>query len=116
MRQISIGVQWLIRLSGLLQLALGAAIWAGSALAYLPAHITGGLAFVVLLAVQAALAAFAGVSWRPVVLLLSLALIAAVFGMTQARGMPGDPHWIVQVPHRPGRRAAPRRPRLGARR
>jgi energy-coupling factor transporter transmembrane protein EcfT len=98
-RPLSVGLQWVTRASGLTQLALGLAFWTGSLLAYLPVHMLNGLLFVLLLEVQAVLAAWAGVSWRLVAFAVAWGLIVPVFGMTQAQILPGDFHWLVQVAH-----------------
>src|SRR5262245_1243706 len=98
-RRLAVGVRWLTRVTGMAQLALGLALWTGSLLALIPAHMIDGLLFVVLLEAQAALAARAGVSWPVVALAVVWGLIVPVFGMTQAQILPGDLHWIVKVAH-----------------
>jgi hypothetical protein len=98
-RPLSVGLQWVTRASALTQLALGLAFWTGRLLAYLPAHMLNGLLFVVLLEAQAALAAWAGVSWRLVAFAVAWGLVVPIFGMTQAEILPGAVHWTVQVAH-----------------
>ncbi|MGH2351969.1 MAG: hypothetical protein ACRDI2_02720 [Chloroflexota bacterium] len=89
----------LIRGTGLLQLALGLAFWTGTLLVALPFHIFNGLLFVLLLEIQAALAAFAGAAWRLVALVVAWGFFVPVLGMTQSQILPGDWHWLVQVAH-----------------
>jgi hypothetical protein len=98
MHAASIGLMWLIRVSGLAQLVLGLLLWSGS-MSLLAMHISSGFLFVLLLLIQAGIAAWAGVNWRLVVGGALLALFTPVFGMTQAGILPGDLHWIVQVAH-----------------
>src|SRR5262245_30676270 len=97
MRQLTVGVRWLTRVTDMVQLALGLAFWTGNHLALLPAHIMNGLALVITLEAQAALAIWAGVSRRPCAFTVSWGLIVPVFGMVQTQLLPGDLHWIVRV-------------------
>jgi hypothetical protein len=99
-RLAAVGVaQTLIRATGLLQLALGLAFWTGRLLVAVPFHIFNGLLFVVLLLVQAGLAAWAGAPWRLVLVAIAWALLVPVFGLAQATILPGELHWIVQGAH-----------------
>jgi hypothetical protein len=99
MKQLSVGVRWLALVTGLAQLALGLAFWAGSLLALLSVHMMNGLVFVVLLEAQAVLAFRAGVSGRLAALAVVWGLIVPVVGMTQTQILPGNFHWIIQVAH-----------------
>jgi hypothetical protein len=92
-------VQVLIRASGLLQLALGLLFWTGNLRVALPFHIFNGLLFVVLLLVQAGLAAWAGRPWPLVLFAVVWALFVPAFGMTQGAILPGDLHWLIQLAH-----------------
>jgi hypothetical protein len=99
-RLAAVGVaRTLIRATGLLQLALGLAFWTGTLLVAVPFHIFNGMLFVVLLLVQAGLAAWAGGSWRLVLVAIAWALFVPAFGVTQAAILPGDLHWIVRAAH-----------------
>jgi hypothetical protein len=98
-RVLSIGLQWAIRITGLAQLAVGLAFWTGNLLALIPAHMLDGFLFVVLLEVQAGLAARAGASWRLVGFTVVWGLFVPVLGMLQLQILPGDLHWVVQVAH-----------------
>jgi hypothetical protein len=92
-------VQWITRGTGLLQLALGLAFWTGNLLVALPFHLFTGVLFVLLLEVQAGLAASAGAAWRLVALGVAWGLLVPVLGITQAELLPGDWHWLVRVAH-----------------
>ena len=98
MRGVSVVLMWLTRASGLAQLALGLLLWSGN-MALLGAHIPNGFLFVLLLEIQAGIAAWAGVNWRLVVFAVLFGLFVPYFGMTQSGILPGDLHWIVQVAH-----------------
>jgi len=89
---------WLTRASGLAQLALGLLLWSGN-MALLATHIPNGFLFVLLLEVQAGIAAWAGVNWRLVVFAVLWGLFVPYFGMTQSQLLPGDLHWVVQIAH-----------------
>jgi hypothetical protein len=91
--------QVLIRATGLLQIVLGLLFWTGNLLVAVPFHIFDGLLFVVLLLVQSALAAWAGVPWALVLVAVLWVLFVPVFGMTQGAILPGDLHWIVRAAH-----------------
>lgn len=92
-------VQWIVRLTGMTQVAVGLLFWTNRALTLVPLHMAIGLAFVLALLVLAGLASRAGVG-RGLVLLAALwgALVLAL-GMTQGRLLPGPAHWIVKVLH-----------------
>jgi len=99
MRPLSVGLQWVIRLSWLAQLALGLAFWTGNLLTLVPVHMLNGLLFSLLFVAQAGLAASTGVSWRLVLLSVAWGLFVPVFGITQVQILPGAFHWVVQVAH-----------------
>jgi hypothetical protein len=91
--------QWVVRLTGATQVALGLLFWNGRALTLVPVHMMVGLGFVLGLWVLAGLAARAGV--RPgLVLVAALWGIAVLaLGITQGRLLPGPAHWVVAVLH-----------------
>jgi hypothetical protein len=99
MRPLLVGLQWAIRLTFLVQLALGLAFWTGNLLALVPAHMLNGLLFTLLFEAQAGLAAWAGVSWRLVLLSVAWGLLVPWLGVTQTALLPGDLHWLVRVVH-----------------
>lgn len=88
-----------LRLTGLIQLALGLLFWTGNALGLIPVHMSIGFLVVVSLWILALLAARAGVSPGPITLAFLWGLIVPIVGLTQARLFPGDFHWIIQVIH-----------------
>jgi hypothetical protein len=92
-------LQTLVRATGLLQIALGLLFWTGNLLVAVPFHIFVGMLFVVLLVVQAGLAAWAGGPRRLVLFTIAWALVVPAFGQTQGAILQGDFHWIVRVAH-----------------
>jgi hypothetical protein len=92
-------VRTMTRASGLVQLALGLAFWTGTLLVAVPFHIFNGLLFVLLLEIQAGLAASAGASRRLVAVAVAWGLFVPVLGVTQGELLPGDWHWLGQVAH-----------------
>ncbi len=91
--------QGLARLTGLIQIILGALFWTGNALNLVPLHMLVGSVLVLSLWTLAFLAARAGVN-RGFILLAALwGLLVPALGMTQARILPGDSHWLIQIVH-----------------
>jgi hypothetical protein len=99
LRTASVVLQWLVRLTGLVQLALGALFWTANALALVPLHMFVGLVLVLGLWGQAALAARAGLPVGQVALAVVWGAVVPALGMTQAQILPGELHWVVQVVH-----------------
>jgi hypothetical protein len=91
--------QWLVRITGLIQIVLGVFIWTGNGDALIRVHIISGIVLVVSLAALAVLAAIAGVSPGLVALAAVWALVVLVLGLTQERLLPGTAHWVIQVLH-----------------
>jgi hypothetical protein len=91
--------QWLVRVTGLVQLALGLLFWTGSQLQLIPIHMLNGVLVVLGLWVLAGLAAAARVDLRWVALAAVWGVVTIVLGMSQATLLPGDLHWVVQVLH-----------------
>jgi hypothetical protein len=89
----------LIRILGLVAIALGILFWTGNARNLVPIHMLVGLLLVLSLWTLALLAARAGVSWGVVALALVWGLIVPILGMTQAALLPGQWHWVIQVLH-----------------
>jgi hypothetical protein len=92
-------VQPLIRATGLLQLVIGLAMWAGMLLVAVPFHIFTGLFFVLLLEVQAGLAAWTGAARGLAALTVVWGVFVALLGWNQTQILPGDWHWLVRVAH-----------------
>lgn len=91
--------QMLARVTGLIQIVLGMLFWTGNLLNLIPLHMLDGILFVLCLWTLAILGARAGVNPGVVALALVWGLIVVVLGVTQARLLPGDLHWTVQVLH-----------------
>ena len=92
-------LRWVVRLTGLLQLALGLAFWSGNLLQLVNFHILDGFVFAFALLAIVVLAAFARVGLGPVLVGLACVLVVPVLGVTQVQILPGDLHWIVRVVH-----------------
>jgi len=88
-----------IRVSGLLLILLGIAIWTGRADQFIPVHEVLGFVLVVSLWALSYLAARAGVETKWVVLAVAWGLVAPILGLTQQSLWTGDWHWTVQVLH-----------------
>jgi hypothetical protein len=101
MRIATIVLRWVARLTGLLQLVVGLALWSGNLLQLLQFHMLGGFLFTLAFLVIVVLAAFARVGLGPILLGLVLVIAVPVLGVTQATILngPSDPHWIVRVVH-----------------
>lgn len=91
--------QWIVRLTGMTQVALGLLFWTDRALALLPLHMAVGAIFVLALLILVGLAGWAGLRPALVALAAAYGLVIPVFGMTQSRLLPGSGHWIVELLH-----------------
>lgn len=92
-------LRWVVRLTGLLQLAIGLALWSGNLLQYLQFHLLDGYIFTLAFLAIVGLAAFARVGMGLVLVGLVWVVVVPVLGMTQTQILPGDFHWIVRVVH-----------------
>jgi hypothetical protein len=88
-----------IRVSGLLLILLGIAIWTGRADQFTPVHELLGFVLVLSLWALSFLAARAGVAMRWVVVAVAWGLVAPILGLTQQSLLTGDLHWTIQVLH-----------------
>jgi hypothetical protein len=88
-----------LRISWIIQIALGLLFWTGNALSLIPIHMLNGYLLVLLLWILALLAARAGVSPGLAALAVLWGIIVPFVGLNQAQWMPGDTHWVVQVIH-----------------
>ncbi len=88
-----------IRISGLLLILLGIAIWTGRADGLIPVHQLLGLVLVLALWALSFLAARAGVPMQWVALAVAWGFVAPILGLTQAGILAGDLHWTIQVLH-----------------
>jgi hypothetical protein len=91
--------QWIVRITGLIQLVLGIVIWTGHFDNLIGIHMLDGLIFVVALTVLAILAAVAGVQAGFVALAIVWAIVVVALGVTQQSILPGSAHWVIQVLH-----------------
>lgn len=90
---------WTVRLTGGIQVVLGLIFWSGHAPSLVPLHMLIGTVFVLALLTLAGTAAWARLRAMPVVLSIVLGLLVLLFGITQARLLPGPAHWVVKVVH-----------------
>ena len=90
---------WLVRVTGTLQLVLGALFWTGHAYGYVPLHIINGFVFVATLWTIAVLALVAQTRRRLAVFALVWGIALPAFGIVQATLLIGPMHWIVRVIH-----------------
>ena len=88
-----------IRVSGLLLILLGLAIWTGRADQVIPIHELLGVVLVLALWTLSYFASRAGVPMRWVVLAVAWGLLAPILGETQQNLVTGDWHWTIQVLH-----------------
>jgi hypothetical protein len=88
-----------IRVSGLLLILLGIAIWTGRADPVIPVHELLGFVLVLALWALSFLAARAGVPMRWVVMAVLWGLAAPILGLAQQGLLTGDWHWTIQVIH-----------------
>jgi hypothetical protein len=91
--------QMTIRVSGVLLILLGIAIWTGRADQVIPVHELLGFVLVLSLWALSYLAARAGVAMRWVVMAVAWGLVAPILGLTQQSLLTGDLHWTIQVLH-----------------
>jgi hypothetical protein len=88
-----------LRVSGLLLILLGIAIWTGRTDQVIPVHELLGFVLVLSLWTLSFFAARAGVPARWVVLAVAWGLVAPILGLTQQGLLTGDWHWTIQVLH-----------------
>ena len=98
MKNVSI-LQWIIRVTGLIQLILGIVVWTGNADFLIICHILVGSILVIALWVLAYQALRAGVSKWLVILAAAWGLILPIWGLAQDKLLPETGHWIIQVVH-----------------
>lgn len=99
MKKATTVVQIVMRVAGLIALALGVLFWTGNSLTLIPVHMLAGLTIVIGLWAQAALAARAGVSPGLIILAAVWGLVVPALGLTQGQLLPGDFHWVARVVH-----------------
>jgi hypothetical protein len=99
MRTTATVAQWLVRVTGLIQIVLGLLFWSGNLLALLRVHILSGLVLVLALWTLAFIGARAGVQPGFVAVAFVWGLVVVVFGLTQSDILTTGPHWVIQVLH-----------------
>src|SRR5260370_27048965 len=88
-----------LRVSGLLLILLGLAIWSGRADGIIPIHEFLGFVLVLSLWTLAYFGARAGVTKGLVGAAVAWGLIAPILGLTQANLLANNWHWVIQVLH-----------------
>jgi hypothetical protein len=99
MRTTATVAQWLVRITGLIQIVLGLLFWTGNQVTLVPVHILVGLLLVLSLWTIALIGAFSGVQPGLVIVAFLWGALVIVLGLTQARILTGDAHWVIQVLH-----------------
>lgn len=89
----------LLRITAIIQIVLGLLFWTGNLLSLVSLHMVVGFILVLCLWALSGLGAASGVNPGLVALGFAWGLVVPVLGVTQARILPGDLHWIVQVAH-----------------
>ena len=92
-------VHMTLRISGVLLILLGLAIWTGRADAIIPVHEFLGFVLVLSLWTLAYFGARAGVPRGIVIAAVAWGLIAPILGLTQASLLTNNWHWVIQVLH-----------------
>ncbi len=99
MRTTAIVAQWLVRVTGLIQIVLGVLFWTGNQVTLVPVHILVGLILVLSLWTLAFVAARAGVQPRFAAVAFLWGVLVIVLGYTQTQLLTGSAHWLIQVLH-----------------
>ena len=99
MRVFVISLQWLIRVLAVVQVTLGALFWTGNAYSLIQLHMLSGIALVLALWIQAAIAARAGIGFGLPIVAFGWGIVVVGLGMTQDSLLPGDLHWLIKVVH-----------------
>ena len=92
-------VHMTLRISGVLLILLGLAIWTGRADAIIPVHEFLGFVLVLSLWTLAYFGARAGVPRGIVIAAVAWGVIAPILGLTQANLLTNNWHWVIQVLH-----------------
>jgi hypothetical protein len=99
MRTTATVAQWLVRVTGLIQIVLGLAFWTGNQLALVPLHMLLGLVLVLALWTLAFVGARSGVQPGLVAAAFVWGLVVPILGVTQGDILTTGPHWLIQVLH-----------------
>jgi hypothetical protein len=90
---------WVVRVTGVIQLALGVLFWTGSATYLVPVHMLVGTIFVLALWFLGFQAIVTGAAASLGIVSILWGLLTVGLGMTQATILPGPLHWVIQVVH-----------------
>lgn len=99
MRTVATVAQWLVRVTGLIQIVLGLLFWTGNQLTLVPVHMLVGLILVLSLWTVAFVAARSGVQPGFVAVAFLWGLVVPILGVEQTQILVGGGHWLVQVLH-----------------
>lgn len=99
MRTVATVAQWLVRVTGLIQIVLGLLFWTGNQLTLVPVHMLVGLILVLSLWTVAFVAARSGVQPGFVAVAFLWGLVVPILGVEQTQILVGGAHWLVQVLH-----------------
>lgn len=91
--------QWVVRITGVIQIILGVLFWTGNAMALVPVHMLSGTLLVIGLWVLAFAALISGTNVPLGIASLAWGVLTIALGMTQATILPGPMHWVIQVLH-----------------
>ena len=89
----------LLKLTGLVLMALGLFFWTGKLLQLIPLHVGLGLLLVLTLWAIAVLGLRAGLGARVAAFGIIWGLVVVALGFAQTRLLPGPWHWLIQVLH-----------------
>lgn len=99
MKSIASIAHYLVRITGLVQIALGVLIWLGIGVTLVPVHMLVGTLLVVSLWVLALVAWRLGVPTGLPLVAFLWGILVVVLGVTQGGLLPGQAHWVVRVVH-----------------
>ena len=99
MRGTATAAQIVVRVTFLIQLVLGIALWTGRFDQLRLIHILSGILLILGLWVLAAVGARSGAPLGQVVVAFLWGALVIAFGLTQERIFPDTAHWVVQVLH-----------------
>jgi hypothetical protein len=99
MRTTATVAQWLVRVTGLIQIVLGLLFWTGNQLTLVPVHMLVGLILVLSLWTLAFIAARSGVQPGFVAIAFLWGLVVPILGVEQGQILVGSAHWLVKVLH-----------------
>ncbi len=91
--------QWLVRITGLIQIVLGLLIWLGASANLILVHMFSGLIFVISLWVLGLAGLRARSAPGLAVFTLLYGVLVLGLGFYQPGLLPGPAHWIIRVVH-----------------